>query len=199
MRHLMAAQLAGQHALMKMLLYKRDGSAFWAMVASCPLAACKQASATVPHSAAAARVVQQQQQHPGSSSGSGEAANISSTGSGGSSATSQLLLLLDITSSHARRVGKYALGRVLGAGASGVVHIGKHTETGEGRSCRAEQCNCGTLPVQCGCRGSVNQRLPSSTRQLTPGVLQVTDCGAFHSLKQLQLHVGPCTNPRQDI
>lgn len=131
MRHLMAAQLAGQHALMKMLLYQRDGSAFWAMVASCPLAACKQASATVPHSAAAVRVVQQQQQHPGSSSGSGEAANISSTGSGGSSATSQLLLLLDITSSHARRVGKYALGRVLGAGASGVVHIGKHTKTGE--------------------------------------------------------------------
>jgi hypothetical protein len=42
----------------------------------------------------------------------------------------QLLLLVDITSSTAKRPGKYTLGRVLGAGASGVVRIGKNTATG---------------------------------------------------------------------
>ncbi|KAF6252274.1 AMP-activated protein kinase [Scenedesmus sp. NREL 46B-D3] len=43
----------------------------------------------------------------------------------------QLLLLVDITCSQARRVGKYTLGRVLGAGASGVVRLGKTTATDE--------------------------------------------------------------------
>jgi hypothetical protein len=126
MRHLMSAQSKGQHEVMKMLLYKRDGSPFWAMVASCPLATASQTTVPKIHFAPAARPAQQQQQQPGSSSNS----ESGDSSSGNGSCSSQLLLVVDITSSHAKRVGKYTLGRVLGAGASGVVHLGKNTDTG---------------------------------------------------------------------
>jgi hypothetical protein len=114
MRHLMAAQSSGSHSSMKVLLYKRDGSPFWAMAATCPLMGWKHR--TAPTTLAAGSLQQQQQQQPGG--GSGVDRNM------------QLLLLVDITSSTAKRLGKYTLGRVLGAGASGVVRIGKNTATG---------------------------------------------------------------------
>lgn len=42
-----------------------------------------------------------------------------------------LCLLTEITSSKQRRVGKYQLGRVIGRGASGVVRMGRDTQTGD--------------------------------------------------------------------
>jgi hypothetical protein len=120
MRHLMAAQSSGSHASMKMLLYKRDGSPFWSMAATCPLAVWKHSTTSTKLEAAS---LQQQQPQGGSSSGWER-----SSGSG--AITQQLLLLMDITSSTAKRLGKYTLGRVLGAGASGLVRIGKNTATG---------------------------------------------------------------------
>jgi hypothetical protein len=135
MRHLLSAQLKRQHAIQKMLLYRRDGSPFWAMAASCPLAAWRQTSA--PKLSAAAAGLLQQQLGSSSNSGSASSRQGSNSSNGASSLTLQLLLLIDITSSHAKRVGKYTLGRVLGAGASGVVQIGRNTDSGRKSCCRS--------------------------------------------------------------
>jgi hypothetical protein len=112
-RHLTAAQLNGRQAILKMLLYKRDGSPFWAMVATCPLVVWN-------HQTALMTAGSLLQQPPGGSSCVERS----------SGASTQLLLLMDVTSSTAKRVGRYTLGRVLGAGAIGVVRIGRNTATG---------------------------------------------------------------------
>jgi len=42
-----------------------------------------------------------------------------------------VVLVVDITTTRPRRLGKYLLGQVLGQGASGVVRVGRNTQTGD--------------------------------------------------------------------
>lgn len=108
-RHFLAAQLAGRPAVAKLLLYRKDGSPFWAMVASCPVGS--QAAAASSADSAQPPPQQQQQQ-----------------------LQQHLMIVINTTASRPRKIGKYLLGRVLGQGASGVVRIGKNTATGEARA-----------------------------------------------------------------
>eukprot|EP00898_Chlorokybus_atmophyticus_P008981 jgi/Chlat1/9084/Chrsp96S08369 len=45
--------------------------------------------------------------------------------------TRHLCMYADVTSTRQKRVGKYLLGRVVGKGASGTVHVGRNTHTNE--------------------------------------------------------------------
>ena len=120
MRKLMAAQLSGAGGWAKLLLYKRDGSPFWALVHVCPL----QPPPLGLGSAAAA----QQQQQPAQQQ---PAETSENSGAGGASCSSlHLLLVADVTSSRLKRLGKYVVGKVLGQGASGIVRVGKNPATG---------------------------------------------------------------------
>lgn len=128
MRKLIAAQLGGGGGWAKLLLYRRDGSPFWALAYACPLSPVLQPA--------------KQQQAGGSGGGGGTAPSSSretSSGGGGTAAADGgggggqvLVLLADVTSARLRRLGKYVMGKVVGQGASGVVRMGKNPATGEG-------------------------------------------------------------------
>lgn len=105
-RHFLAAQLSGKAAVAKLLLYRKDGSPFWALLATSP---CDVQQAAATNTAGGA--VQQQHQED-------------------SEQKQHVVLVVNITSSRQRRVGKYLLGKVLGQGASGLVRVGKNTVTG---------------------------------------------------------------------
>jgi hypothetical protein len=140
MRKLISTQVFSSPGWTKLLLYRRDGTPFWALVYACPLWPCP-----LPRPAADGK-----QPAAGGSSGSGSggaSSNAAAAAGGGGGTPSdpgggaaggvgaggnlQLLLLMDVTSQRLRRLGKYMVGKVVGQGASGVVRMGKNPTTGE--------------------------------------------------------------------
>lgn len=106
-RHFIAAQLAGRPAVAKLLLYRKDGSPFWALVASCPLLVQQSGGLTGADTAQPQQQQQQEQQQQ------------------------HLMVVINTTAARLPKIGKYVPGRILGQGASGVVRIGRNTSTGE--------------------------------------------------------------------
>jgi len=138
MRKLMTAQLSGAAAWVKLLLYRRNGAAFWALVYTCP--ATQQ---PVVRPAAGSKPPDGGRQQPGGTSrevtgaaaaGDGARGSMDGPGSGsggGCGGSLQLLFVIDITSQRLKRLGKYVVGKVVGQGASGVVRLGKNPVTDE--------------------------------------------------------------------
>jgi PAS domain S-box-containing protein len=122
LRHLMSAQVGSKRDLVNMLLYKKDGSPFWALVASTPLFTGQDLAGGAEQQTLQLEQERQQQQQQQQQEQDQTWHCI---------AAPHLLLVVDINAMRPRRIGKYILGKVLGQGASGMVRLGRHTGTGE--------------------------------------------------------------------
>ncbi|KAI8475532.1 MAG: hypothetical protein J3K34DRAFT_517347 [Monoraphidium minutum] len=157
MRKLMALQLSGTAGWAKLLLYRRDGAPFWALVHACPFSRPRPpAAAGAPRAADVRRQSEGGKEDGGEDDGmapassaaqaaaappqAGDAASARSSsdagssgggGGGGSGGALRLLIVCDVTGSRLKRLGKYVVGRVIGQGASGVVRMGRNPATDE--------------------------------------------------------------------
>ncbi|PNH06249.1 putative serine/threonine-protein kinase [Tetrabaena socialis] len=175
MRRLTSSQCSRAPAVVRLLCYKRDGTPFWALVLSCPLASIGSAVAERVGAPAAGHPTTSSdrmamgaagpggavRQGPGHASaatkspGSAAMVGVSPGGTGvartlggaspsaaglaaGSTAEAttsgrySLYCLVDVTQARLKRVGgKYVLGKAIGAGAFGLVRIGRNMLTDE--------------------------------------------------------------------
>jgi hypothetical protein len=137
MRKLMVAQFSSTAAWAKLLLYRNNGTPFWALIYTCPLwpaPVVPTASQALKGAGEAKQEQQQQQQQQQQQAGGSR-----DSGSSGGAGQLQLLVIADVTSQRLKRLGKYVVGKVLGQGASGVVRMGKNPATGE-RPARSPCC-----------------------------------------------------------
>jgi hypothetical protein len=213
----MAAQLGSATAWAKLLLYRRDGAPFWALVHACPLWPAPAAADAAAQQKGQGDGKQQPPPQPPQQAGvvrDGSSGASSSGGGGGATSGLQLLLLADVTSQRLKRLGKYVMGRVLGQGASGVVRVGKNPSTGgagrngvgggrAGALRLASDGRCGPGPSRCR-RAGASAAAPATCappRNARAGELvaiKTVDATRFRSLAEIeQVRRGAASRPNQ--